>query len=310
MAFSTRKDAILAKIETTEGVDAVPTGASNAILCTGINLVPMNMTPIDRALNRPYFGASEQIPGQVYQAVDFEVEIAGSGAAGTAPAWGPLLRACGFAETISAGVKVDYAPISASLPSLTIYVYKDGVLHKMLGCRGNVSFDLPNQGIGRMKFTFWGSFAAPTDATLASATYTAFQKPVLVNATNTTPFTLHSVSPVTASISFDMANRLVNRDLVNGTRSIMLTNREPSGSINFETVSVASKAWVSIAAAATTAAMSLKHGQTAGNIVQFDAPLVQVLNPQYGDQDFVSMMTMGLRLVPNAGNDELIISVK
>ena len=61
---------------------------------------------------------------------------------GDAPAWGPLLRACGFAEVITAGVRVDYVPISTGFESATIYWYDDGVLHKGLGARGTASLKL------------------------------------------------------------------------------------------------------------------------------------------------------------------------
>ena len=60
---------------------------------------------------RAYFGNSEQLPAGIHSELDFEVELAGSGAAGTAPAWGPLIRACGMSETITAATDVKYAPV-------------------------------------------------------------------------------------------------------------------------------------------------------------------------------------------------------
>ena len=47
--------------------------------------------------------------------VTFEVEMAGSGTAGTAPAFGPLLKACGNSETIVTDTSVTYAPSKQQL---------------------------------------------------------------------------------------------------------------------------------------------------------------------------------------------------
>lgn len=94
---------LLAKIQPTFGTDSVPTGAANAILLAGDpSITPYNSTNIDRDLVRGYFGASEQLVGTGYVGIDFKTELQSSGAGGTAPAWGPLARACGFAEVLLA----------------------------------------------------------------------------------------------------------------------------------------------------------------------------------------------------------------
>lgn len=98
----TRKRIILAKIEGTYGTDPTPTGASNAILVRNLSVTPMESDFADRDLIRPYLGRSEQLPAGIRMMAEFECELAGSGTAGTAPAWGPLLRACAFAQTLTA----------------------------------------------------------------------------------------------------------------------------------------------------------------------------------------------------------------
>jgi len=94
---------LLAKIESTYGTDPAPTGAANAILLTGKPaLTPIEAVNVQRGIIRPYFGNADVLPSSIYAKLDFEVEIAGSGTAGVAPAWGPLMRACGLSETITA----------------------------------------------------------------------------------------------------------------------------------------------------------------------------------------------------------------
>ena len=99
MARYTRDSAILAKIETTEGTDSAPTGGSNALLVSEQSIEPLVANNVPRELIRNYFGASEHRVGTAYLMVEFTVELQGSGTAATAPAWGALLRGCGFAES-------------------------------------------------------------------------------------------------------------------------------------------------------------------------------------------------------------------
>lgn len=93
-----RKKALLAKIESTYGTDPTPTGSANAILLKNLNISPQNANQVGRELIRPYLGNFENINADTHVEMDFEVEIAGAGIAGSVPAWGPLLRACGMAQ--------------------------------------------------------------------------------------------------------------------------------------------------------------------------------------------------------------------
>lgn len=102
MPLLSRKRSILAKIESTYGTDPAPTGAANAILIRNLEITPQSTENASRDVVRPYLGNSEQIPVAIYTEVDFEIEMAGSGTAGVAPAYGPLLRACAYSETILA----------------------------------------------------------------------------------------------------------------------------------------------------------------------------------------------------------------
>lgn len=96
-----RKRVLLAKIESSYGVDPTPDGTSNAILVRNLSPTPIDSEQVSRDLIRPYLGNSDTLLAQVGNAIEFEVELAGSGAAGLAPAYGPLLKACGFTETVS-----------------------------------------------------------------------------------------------------------------------------------------------------------------------------------------------------------------
>ncbi len=154
MSRNVRDTVIIAKTETTYGVNAAGTGAANAILCSEPRITPLVAQNVDRALVRPYFGGSEQLVGTRYVRCEFEVELAGSGTAGTVPAWGPLLRACAFAEVATPGTRVDYTPITNAQESVTIDYFVAGARHRLLGARGNVKIGLASGDRPLMMFSF------------------------------------------------------------------------------------------------------------------------------------------------------------
>ena len=310
MALLSRKRTILAKTEITYGTDPTPTGTANAILVRNLSITPLNSENVSRDLVRPYLGASEQLIASKYVGCEFEVEMAGSGTAGTAPAYGPLLLACGFAETVVAVTSVTYAPVSASFKSATIYYNVDGVLHKITGARGNVELMINASQIPVYKFTFTGLYNAPTDTAAPSVTYTSFQTPLAANSTNTTGFSLFSYSAALESLSLNMGNAVTYRSLV-GAEDVLMTDRQVSGSVVFEAPNIAQKDFFSIALASALGALDITHGTTAGNKVQVVSSRVDISNPSYSDSNGIQMLNIPLTLVPStAGNDEISIVVK
>jgi hypothetical protein len=67
-----------------------------------MDLTPLAGEVVPRTLIRSYLGANATLVATEQVQATIEVEMAGSGTAGTAPAFAPLLRSCGFAQTISA----------------------------------------------------------------------------------------------------------------------------------------------------------------------------------------------------------------
>lgn len=307
MPLLSRKRVITAKIETTYGTNSAPTG-TNAILARNINLTPQDADLVDRDLVRPYLGRSEQLPAAIRQQLEFEVEMQGSGAAGTVPGYGVLLRACGMSETISAGVSVTYAPVSQSFESVTIVVNVDGVNHVLTGACGTVSLDLTVKQIPVYKFKFTGLYNTVVDLAAVTPTFTSFQTPATVSAINTPTFALHSVSPALSSLSIDLSNSLVHRTLVGQSENVLLTNRQTQGSATIEADKMSFKDWFAIARNATLGNLNVVHGTTAGYRVQVQSSRVQLTTPSYSDMDGVHMLQLGLNFVPSsAGNDEISI---
>lgn len=307
MNFARRK-VLLLKKEVTYGTDAVPTAATDALQVSNCTIKPVDADLVDRQLVQSYLGLSQQIPVATRMSVQFEVEMVGSGTAGTAPGWGAAMKACGFAETVSAGVSVAYSPVSLSFDSATIYYHQDGLKHVILGARGSVSMKMTPRGLPMFMFNFLGLYGGVTDLAVPAATLTAFKIPVAVSNANTSAFTLQGFAGKMYDLSIDLANTLTYRNLVGG-EDVQITDRAPVGSIEIETPTVAGKDFWTAAKAGTLGALSITHGIVAGYKVKLDTPDLQLTNPEYADRDGVLSMKAGMRLVPSAaGNDELTVT--
>jgi hypothetical protein len=309
MAKYFRKKILLAKTESVYGTDPTPSGAANAILTKDLSINLMQGQTVQRGTDREVLGNELSYHVAPYTTLSFGVELAGAGAAGDAPAWAPLLLACGFSETLTPSTDAVYAPISSAFPSVTLYYHQDGLLHKVTGARGTVTFSMSPGGIPTMNFTFTGLRNAPTDTALPTPTLIAFQTPVPITDAATPTFALHGYAATMGGFNIDLGNEVTYRNVV-GEESVHIVDRAPKGDVSIEETALATKNFHAICAAHTTGALQMIHGTSAGNIVQIDAPVVQLLSPSYADSNGILMLKMQLALIPDAGDDELTLTVR
>lgn len=314
-----RNTAILAKIETTYGTDAVPTGSTNAMLVSNLSINPINAQNVGRDIIRPYLGNSEQLLGTKYVEMGFDIELAGAGTVATAPAWGPLLLACGMAETITATVRVDYLPASTALKSLTIYWYDDGLLHKATGCRGTFTIDMSVGARPVLSFRFTGLYSTPTAVSNPSVTLTAFKTPMVVNDANTqdtvfggthapavAPAITGGTSYPSQGLTVDVGNS-VNFTALLGGETVDLTQRAATGKVVLDLTAAEEASLIGQVELATLVTLGLIHGTVANQKVMVWMPGVQLTNPSKVDVNGKRMVGFDLVLTPVAGNDELRI---
>jgi hypothetical protein len=309
MALLTRKRLILAKAEATYGTDPTPTGSANAILVRNLDIVPLQSDIVQRELIRPYLGNYEQLLAQTRVQVTFEVELAGSGAAGTAPAYGPVLKACGLSETVVATTSVTYAPVSSSFSSVTIYFYQDGIRHIVTGARGTFTLNGQVGAIPTIAFTMTGIYNAPTDTALATPTYANQATPLIFKNGNTTSFSAFSYSGALQSIDLNIGNEIVYRELIGGTKEVLITDRKPAGTMSIEAVLLATKNYFTVSTGSTTGSISFQHGTTAGNIATLTMAQSDLADASYADMNGIAMMNLPYVATPTAaGNDELSLA--
>ena len=307
MAQLTRKRVILIEAESSYGTDPTP-AATDVVLVRDLSITPQSSDVVNRDVVRPYLGASQQLLANTRVECTFSVELAGSGTAGTAPRYGSALKACGFSETVSSGTSVTYEPISASFSSVTIHYNVDGVRHIVTGCRGTFVLNAAVGEIPSIDFTFTGIYNAPTDTALPSVTYGNQATPLVFKNGNTSGFSLLSYSGALMNITMDLGNSLVYRELVGGTKEVLITDRAANGSVTIEAPTLAQKDYFVAALADTTLGnITVTHGTAAGNIVRVTSTKVDIGDVAYGEADGVTMLEIPYTLVPSSANDELSI---
>lgn len=307
---------IAAKLETIYGTDAAPTGAANAILISDQTITPLDAQNIDRDLTRGSFGASEQLVGPASIKLSYSVELAGSGTAATAPAWGALLQACACSEgLLSTPSRVEYMPASTGLKSLTQYYYDDGVLHKLLGSMGDCTLSAKVGERPLLKFDFTG-----LDGGLAVATdtgnYSAWKKPVAVTRINVIDISLGGTyaagiltggTPYSSTgLELKFGNAVAYTPLLS-SETVDITDRDSAGSIELDLTPAQEVALMALVKSNTSQSLSMTVGTASGNKILIFGANVQLLNPKKVEKNGKRLIGFDLRFVPTttgSGNDE------
>lgn len=309
MSLNMKTMVLLAVAQVAKGTPGTPVPGTNAILCRGLVPTPIKGKFVERNLIRGAKGNYGALFAGAHRTFEFEVELAGSGTAGAAPKFSPLLLGCGMAETLSVGVSAVYAMTAAIGTYLTLWAYLDGLLFKMTDAIGTVSFGVNAEEIPVMKFTYTGAYEAMTDAIFPTGiVFTGFTKPLTVGKVNTPTFTVDAISLVMKSFSLDIANQVFWKDWV-GDSGAKSPDRKPTASTVVELTSVATKAWGEAVRLGTEMPLALEHGTVAGNICEIAAPKLQInAEPSITDDNGTACLNMSFAVMPNAGNDEVVLT--
>ena len=296
---------IAAKKETVEGA-AETLSASDAFLAANVKFTP-NFAMGERKNVSSSLSPWASIPGVRSAKLEFDVELKGSGTAGTAPALGNLLKACGLGETVDSGKSVTYAPASSSISSLTLAAYQDGIIKKIWGARGNVSLKLENGAPGWLHFEFTGADFSVTDGTMLSGVTYESTKPVaFLSAT----FSIDSYSALIGVLEINMNNEVNLRKDANsdsGYKSAVITGRKPTMTMDPEHVTVATYDFFGKLRSGNEGSLSLVLGSTAGNICTIKAPKVQYINISDDVRDGIRSLGITCQLNRSSGDDEISI---
>lgn len=304
-----RKKALLAKIESTYGTDPTPTGAANAIEAEDIRISPMMGSDLDRGLERPWMGNTGTIPNDVHTQISFAVQMTPASGAGVVPGWGVLLRGCSMAETVTASTSVIYNPITTSPESVTLYLNIDGTLHKLLGARGTVDWEIAASNVPRLRFTFTGLWSTPVAQALPTPDYSGYQLARTAAKANTPIFTIGGVALIPRSFTLRRGNTVTPRFDITA-EDVLITDQKPQCEAVVRAVPLATYNPYAKAMAMAPEVIQLRHGTTVGQRITLDIPRAQ---PQrmdnLGDGDGLAQWTLRHEPLPAAGADDFTLTL-
>ena len=247
--------------------------------------------------------------------VTFAVELHGSGSPGSpVPAWATtLLPACGMYDD-SDVFKFDSRPPEASgsnTKTLTIGVYRDGLLKRLAGAMGTFVMRFTAGQIVRLEFTFTGTWVTPIDSALIAPNYPS-QTPARCASS---ALTLDAWSPTWQELTVDIGNEVVLREDASKAaayHSAVIVGRRVTGTINPESPLLATKDNYSDWLDLTQRAMALPvgSGSANGNQIDLAAPAWQITNIQEADRNGILAQDISFQLnrSADAGDDELTIT--
>lgn len=211
-----RKRVVLAKIESSYATDPTPTGTANAIAVKNLTIMPLAADQVGRDLIKPYLANFEQLNANTHCEIEMEVEIAGSGIAGVAPAYGPLLRACAMSETITTSSAAITRSSSTATVTSAAHGFANGDTVKISGASQteyNGTFVISNVATNTFDYTVTGTPATP--ATGTPLLYkTAQYDPISASFESVTIYAnndgvLHKMTGCRGTVEFNIAARQI-----------------------------------------------------------------------------------------------------
>lgn len=311
--ISKKNALVAAKIETAYGVAATLT-ATEAMFVSDFTHKMIEGDVVERNNILGTLGAQGSVRVSQHDMIEFSVELAGSGAAGVAPRYSPLLKACGFSEVVTASTNVVYAPVSSGFNSLTIGVfYKDDAGNTMrqliTGARGSVTLEMSAGGLPTLKFSFTGLYNNPASATALTGNFSTIPVPKGVNKANTPSVSFYGETLPTGAITINPGIEVKYRNLIN-LESVDILDRKGSLSLELDMPTTTNAtAWVVRGKNNDLGALSVTHGTTAGNIVAVSVPNVQLktVSPSY--DGVIMRMSCEGDIVPLTPNSDLTITL-
>ncbi len=238
-------------------------------------------------------------------------------------------------------VGFEYDPVSTGIESVTIYMYFDGVLHRMTGSRGTFTIEGTGGELANFNFTFTGNFEIVTDVALPSAIFettiptqvelaklhinedvdaTAPKAQVpaadiaVVCGTYEDEINGSTNELCAASFTFDLGGEIQPRECINEADSfkgVVFTSRASTGSIDPELELVATHDFWGLLSDADVLSFQVVVGQNRGNVVRLESPSVQFAGLSYAERNGLRVLETDLRFsgsAPDFADDEIQIA--
>lgn len=274
MSRFTRNQVLQVKREATYGTNPGSWAASNTIPLRQDAPPQINRQRFQQQRVRGAMGgfSAMDVTGTVVQ--PFEVELGAAATAGTAPRVGDLLVALGMGETITAGNRVEYSPVSTDHSSVYFRSFEDGLMTPGAGARGTGRLMLSAMTLPLLSGELTG-LGTTAPSAVATPNYQDWTGLPPINEDSTARFLLgaaYSAGTLTGGtslpfteVSIDLGWTVQHQQIVND-QSIDLTDRSTTiqGTVFFNTADEVSQ--YGLQRANTIGALSFTVGTNAGFI--------------------------------------------
>lgn len=285
----------LVKAEDTYGTNSTPS-ASDALMFTELDVTPVELELKERDTIQSVMGNRPSVVLKKSTPVKATVELAGSGVAGTAPRWGPMMKASGMSETVTAGTSVVYAPVNTGFSSYTMDFSADnGSRQAITGLRGSAEVKLTAEDTGTIAFDHMGIFNAPAALARPTETYTNQATPIAANSDTMPVVSVHGFNACMLEFSLSFGIEMVYHQRPGCTKQVKITNRKPTGSIKIELPTIQAKDFIAAAVAQDAAAITWTLNGPAGNIIAFSGPDCAFDTPTLDEADDITNITLPFR---------------
>ena len=301
----TRRVQIAASIESIKGT-AKSLAAIDAKLLAYEPVFNFDPTQFKRNPYRKTLSRMNSIPGQQLCELTVQCEIMGPPFAsrGQSSIFANLLRACGFSESLSAGVSSTYVPRSTSFETITLAIYEDGVMKKLGGAMGNVRISCKVGEPIMAEFTFQGKYSTHSDTSMLSPSYPASVPLIFQNAT----VTVFGDSLLMQNLEINMQNTVVMRDKPQDSTGFdyaIITERNPVMTFDPEAELVATHDFLSKLISTTEAAVSIVVTATDNTKLTISLPKARYTGVPSADRDGMRTYSATCELNMDSGDDEV-----
>lgn len=251
------------------------------------------------SISTAVLGASAAATAQLYRGMPIAISGAVTGNSFIADYTAAKLAT--LTDTLSAAIvatsnyqipaNVLYSPASNSIPTLTLYLYADGLRYRMVGCRGTWQLKADAGGVGKISFTFSGVVLDKADIAVPVPTYDQTRAPVWING----KMLYNRLVAAVSQLSLDGGLSVVfpdNPNAVQGFDVPEITDRKITGSINPLETLKATRDIFGDFTAGTRRIMHAMLGSTAGNRVGITIPAAHVTNQTPSDRSGISEVTI------------------
>ena len=101
-------------------------------------------------------------------------------------------------------------------------------------------------------------------------------------------------------MEFRFNNEVIYRELVGGTKEVLITDRRPSGTAVIESPALSAHNFFTDYTGTSTGTNTWLHGTVAGNKVTVSCPQTDLGQPTYEESDGITMLSLPFMATPTA----------